>query len=55
MTTSQLFEKIAMDTSNRATSVDCSVQEYQDGLLQIIELITVDLQASREMDGSEDD
>ncbi len=46
MSVEDQFEKIAMDASEKAADVACSVEKYQDGLRCIIETLQIDLQAS---------
>jgi len=48
MSVEDQFEKIASKVSSEAASVICSIEEYQDGLGLIIEILKVDIQASKE-------
>ena len=42
------FEELAQETSTKAASVECSPQDYRDGLRAIIERLEADIAASEE-------
>ncbi len=48
MSVEEEFEKVAQEASEKAASVTCSIEEYQDGLGLIIETLQIDIQASQE-------
>jgi len=51
--TERHFEALATHVSREAANVDCTPAEYRDGLLTIIEMLKVDMQASKELDSEE--
>ena len=47
MSVEEKFDKIAIDTSQRAGAVECSVDEYFEGLGVIIERLKEDIAAAK--------
>jgi len=52
--TEKAFEEIAREAVGKAANVDCSTEDYRQGLRLIIEELEMDRQASLEMDGEDD-
>lgn len=49
--TDEEFEELAQRVSQEASRIDCSPEEYRDGLRTIIDTLKADLRASGETSG----
>jgi hypothetical protein len=49
------FDDLAQEVSRLAAKVQCSAEDYRAGLRAIIEVLKVDIRASEETSGGDDD